>query len=460
MWKRMIEMKKIVKYKNKKVLVMGLAKSGKAAARLLRKLGAHVVINYRQPLPENSDAKEMVAEGFEVVVGGHPLELLDQNFDFIVKNPGIPYLKVPLLMEALKRQIPVLTEVQLAYDVSEAPFIGITATNGKTTTTTLIYEMLKEGQLNPLIAGNIGEVASLVAEGASQDQVLVTELSSFQLMGIDSFKPQISLLLNITEAHLDYHSDIEEYRQAKLNLIANQTSDQYCVYNADDEVIVKGITQTAATCVPFSLYREVEGAYLSNGSIYFKGEKIIDVDAILLKGEHNLQDVLGAVAVSKLYGCDTASIQRVLMRFSGVRHRLQYVATIAGVDYYNNSKATNVIATQTALNAFDDSIILLAGGLDRQHDLSGLIPYFPKIKMLISFGQTKERFKQLADEYSLPCVAVDTLEEAMDAAVKVAREKDHVLLSPACASWDQYPNFETRGDHFIDLVEKLKNKNL
>ncbi len=148
------------------------------------------------------------------------------------------------------------------------------------------------------------------------------------------------------------------------------------------------------------------------------------------------------------------------MRFSGVRHRLQYVATIAGVDYYNNSKATNVIATQTALNAFDDSIILLAGGLDRQHDLSGLIPYFPKIKMLISFGQTKERFKQLADEYSLPCVAVDTLEEAMDAAVKVAREKDHVLLSPACASWDQYPNFETRGDHFIDLVEKLKNKNL
>ena len=187
-------MKKIVKYKNKKVLVMGLAKSGKA----LRKLGAHVVINDRQPLPENSDAKEMVAEGFEVVVGGHPLELLDQNFDFIVKNPGIPYLKVPLLMEALKRQIPVLTEVQLAYDVSEAPFIGITATNGKTTTTTLIYEMLKEGQLNPLIAGNIGEVASLVAEGASQDQVLVTELSSFQLMGIDSFKPQISLLLGVS----------------------------------------------------------------------------------------------------------------------------------------------------------------------------------------------------------------------------------------------------------------------
>ncbi len=449
-------MKQTVKYENKKVLVMGLAKSGKAAARLLRKLGAHVVINDRQPLPDNLDAKEMIAEGFEVVVGSHPLELLNQNFDYIFKNPGIPYLKVPLLMEALKRQIPVLTEVQLAYDVSEAPFIGITATNGKTTTTTLIYEMLKEGNLHPLIAGNIGEVACLVAEEATADQVLVTELSSFQLMGIDSFNPQISLLLNITEAHLDYHADIEEYRQAKLHLIANQTADQFCVYNADDDVIVQGIAKTKATCVPFSLYRKVEGAYLSEGAIYFKGEKIIDVDSVLLKGNHNLQDVLGAVAVSKLYGCETAAIQKVLMRFVGVKHRLQYVATIKGVDYYNNSKATNVIATQTSLEAFKDSIILLAGGLDRQHDLSGLVPYFSKIKMLISFGQTNARFKQLADEHSLPCVMVNTLDEAMAEAVKIAQENDHVLLSPACASWDQYPNFETRGDHFIELVEKLK----
>lgn len=449
-------MKQTVKYENKKVLVMGLAKSGKAAARLLRKLGAHVVINDRQPLPDNLDAKEMIAEGFEVVVGSHPLELLNQNFDYIFKNPGIPYLKVPLLMEALKRQIPVLTEVQLAYDVSEAPFIGITATNGKTTTTTLIYEMLKEGNLHPLIAGNIGEVACLVAEEATADQVLVTELSSFQLMGIDSFNPQISLLLNITEAHLDYHADIEEYRQAKLHLIANQTADQFCVYNADDDVIVQGIAKTKATCVPFSLDRKVEGAYLSEGAIYFKDEKIIDVDSVLLKGNHNLQDVLGAVAVSKLYGCETAAIQKVLMRFVGVKHRLQYVATIKGVDYYNNSKATNVIATQTSLEAFKDSIILLAGGLDRQHDLSGLVPYFSKIKMLISFGQTNARFKQLADEHSLPCVMVNTLDEAMAEAVKIAQENDHVLLSPACASWDQYPNFETRGDHFIELVEKLK----
>lgn len=449
-------MKKTIKYENKKVLVMGLAKSGKAAARLLRELGAHVIINDRAPLEENLEAVEMMNEGFEVVTGGHPLELLEHEFDFIVKNPGIPYTKVPLLMKAMELNIPILTEVQLAYDISEAPFIGITATNGKTTTTTLIYEMLKEGRLNPLIAGNIGEVASLVAKEATKEDVLVTELSSFQLMGIDTFTPQISLLLNITEAHLDYHTDIEEYRQAKLNLIVNQQPNQFCVYNADDEVIVKGLSQTKATCVPFSLSRVVDGAYVLDGVVYFKEEAILDVDSILLKGDHNLQDVLGAVAVSKLYGCDTEAIQRVLKRFVGVKHRLQYVDEIAGVKYYNNSKATNVIATQTALKAFEDSIILVAGGLDRQHDLSGLVPYFSKIKAMVVFGETKNRFKVLADEYDMTCIVVDDLKQAVAEAALMAVSGDHVLFSPACASWDQYPNFEARGDDFINLVNQLK----
>lgn len=451
-------MKKSMRYENKKVLVMGLAKSGKAAARLLRRLNAQVVINDRNPLEGNSDAQEMLAEGFEVIAGSHPLELLDRGFDFIVKNPGIPYRKVPLLMEAMKRQIPILTEVQLAYDICEAPFIGITASNGKTTTTTLIYEMLKESNLNPLIAGNIGEVASLVAQQATKDQVLVTELSSFQLMGIDTFSPKISLLLNITEAHLDYHADIEEYRQAKLNLIAHQKDDQFCVYNIDDDVIGRGLSRTKATCVPFSLSKVVDGAYLLDGAVYFKGEKVIEVNSILLKGDHNLQDVLGAVAVSKLYGGSTEAIKRVLMRFVGVKHRLQYVDEVDGVKYYNNSKATNVIATQTALKAFDDSIILLAGGLDRQHDLTGLVPYFPKIKAIVTFGETKQRFKALADEYAMPCLVVESLDQAVNEAAILATSGDHVLLSPACASWDQYPNFEMRGDHFIELVEQLKNK--
>ncbi|HAX72894.1 MAG TPA: UDP-N-acetylmuramoyl-L-alanine--D-glutamate ligase [Firmicutes bacterium] len=448
-------MKQIKKYENKKILVMGLAKSGKAAATILKQLNAEVVVNDMTPLEENADAKEMVALGFEVVTGGHPVELLDRGFDYIFKNPGIPYRKVPLLMKAQELKIPILTEVQLAYDICEAPFIGITGTNGKTTTTTLIYEMLKLGNREPLIAGNIGEVASLVAQNAQSSNVLVTELSSFQLMGIDDFSPAISLLLNITEAHLDYHTDIEEYRQAKLNLIKNQTSTDFCVYNLDDHIIVEGISSATCQTVPFSLVQKTSGAYVQNNGIYFKDEFIIHLSEVLLKGDHNIQDILGAVAVCKLYGCATNAIAEVLKTFTGVKHRLQFVKEVKGVKYYNNSKATNMIATETSLKAFEENIILIAGGLDRGHDLSGLIPYFDRIKAIMCYGETKERIKILADEHNVPCMSFEQLDDCVKEANQCAKEGDIVLLSPACASWDQYKNFEIRGDHFIELVNKL-----
>jgi len=450
--------KKTTRYENKKVLVLGLAKSGKAAARMLRKLGAAVVINDQGPLEVNLDAKEMVAEGFEVIAGGHPLQLLDREFDLIVKNPGIPYRKVPLLMKAQELKIPIITEVEIAYEISEAPFIGITATNGKTTTTTLIYEILKQGGLRPRIAGNIGEVATLVAADAKADEVLVTELSSFQLMGIEAFTPYISLILNITEAHLDYHTDLSEYRQAKLNLIKKQTRDQYFVYNADDPIIVAGLEQTLAQAIPFSLQKVVAGAYVFEQTIYYKDEKILDVASVLLKGEHNLQDVLGAVAVCKIYGCETDAIRQVLRRFSGVRHRLQFVEEIKGVKYYNNSKATNVIATEMALKSFERPIVLIAGGLDRGHDLSPLASCFGLVKAIVAYGETKDRFKQLATMHGIQCDIFTDLDEAVVAAANLAEEGDYVLFSPACASWDQYLNFEKRGDRFIEIVTELKNK--
>ena len=449
-------MNNVTKYQHKNVLVMGLAKSGKAAAHMLRALGANVTINDRTPLADNPDAKEMIAAGFEVQTGGHPLTLLEKNFDYIVKNPGIPYNKVPLLLEARRRGIPILTEVQIAYEISEAPMIGITATNGKTTTTMLIFEMLKQGALRPKIAGNIGEVATLVAKDAKADEVLVTELSSFQLMGITDLRPHISLILNITEAHLDYHTDLEEYRQAKLNLVKSQLESDFFVYNADDEIVKRGLAQTRATGIPFSLRDEVNGAYVKDGNVYFQGELIIPVSEILLKGEHNLQDILGAVACCRLYGCDIPSIAAVLKSFTGVKHRLQFVDEVAGVKYYNNSKATNVIATSMSLKSFEAPVVLIAGGLDRDHDLSDLAKDFHHVRAVVAYGQTKDRFKLLADQHGVNCQIVETIDEAVPTAAALAKQGDYVLLAPACASWDQFKNFEERGDCFIAGVQKLK----
>lgn len=448
-------MKKTDKYLGKKILVMGLARSGMAAARLLKTLGATVIINDGRELEGNVDAKTMLDEGFEVICGGHPVSLLDEGIQLIVKNPGIPYKTTPLLIEAGSREIPIVCEVEIAYAISEAPFIGITATNGKTTTTTLIHEILIESGLKSRLAGNIGFVSSLVASEAAADEVLVTELSSFQLMGIDAFRPVIGLILNITEAHLDYHTDISEYRQAKINLVKQQLPSDTFVYNADDDFIVSQLWQTKGKTVPFSQKKVVEGAYLADNALYFKDEAIIAVEDILLKGDHNMQDVLGAVAVAKLYGATTTAIQKVLCRFAGVKHRLQFVKEVKGVKYYNNSKATNVIATQTALRAFAGPTLLIAGGLDRDHDLKPLAEDFTHVKAIFAFGQSKERFKQLAKENNISCKVFESLEDAFHAASNAATAKDVVLLSPACASWDQYVDFEERGDAFIELVENL-----
>jgi len=448
-------MLKTTKYQGKKVLVMGLARSGMVAARILRELGADVIINDGRAYEDNEDAKMMEAEGFEVIAGSHPLELLERGVELIVKNPGIPYKTTPLLLEAQERNIPIVCEVEIAYAICEAPFIGITATNGKTTTTTLIHEIMQESGIKSKLAGNIGFVSSLIAKDAKEDEVLVTELSSFQLMGIEDFRPHIALILNITEAHLDYHTDIKEYRQAKLNLVKKQLTSDFFVYNADDDFIVSQLWQTKGMTVPFSQKKVVEGAYLANNVLYYKGEAIIADDDILLKGEHNIQDVLGAVVVCKLYGATNEAIVTVLTRFTGVKHRLQFVREVDGVKYYNNSKATNVIATQTSLRAFEQPTILVAGGLDRNHELDSLAEDFKNVKAIFAFGQVRERFLTLAKKHQIHCEIFEVMEDTFEAAAKLAESGDIVLLAPACASWDQYVDFEERGDAFIELVENL-----
>lgn len=450
-------MKQVKDYYHKKVLVLGLAKSGVSAATLLHKLGAFVTVNDYKPLSENQEAQSLLEQGITVICGEHPVELIEEGFELVVKNPGIPYHN-PIVQRAIEKGIPVITEVELAYEVSESPFIAITGTNGKTTTTTLIYEMFNEGSLNPLIAGNIGTVASDVVQKATKENHIVIELSSFQLMGIKKLRPKVAVLLNLYNAHLDYHGTLQKYFAAKANITKNQTKEDYFVVNGDQMETMAVSQLSQATIVPFSTKKIVEnGAYIKDGAIYFKGERIISIADIVLPGKHNLENILASVAASKLMGVDNEAINRVLTSFTGVPHRLQYVGEVQGRKFYNDSKATNILAATKALQAFHEPTILLAGGLDRGNGFDELIPALKNVKAVITFGQTAEKITNVAERAGIKSIVqVDNVENAVFAAFELSEQGDVILLSPACASWDQYKSFEVRGDIFIEAVHKLK----
>ncbi|MCE4048406.1 MULTISPECIES: UDP-N-acetylmuramoyl-L-alanine--D-glutamate ligase [Bacillaceae] len=450
-------MKHITDYHHKKVLVLGLAKSGVSAASLLHKLGAFVTVNDSKPLGENPEAQELLEQGITVICGSHPVELLEEGFQLIVKNPGIPYYN-PMVERAVEKGIPIITEVELAYKVSEAPFLAITGSNGKTTTTTLLFEMLEAASKKPLIAGNIGTVAADVAQKAEADNQIVIELSSFQLMGIDQFKPKVAIITNIYDAHLDYHGTRDEYAKAKGNITNNQDEHDYLIVNVEQEVVMDIARRSKATIIPFSTAKPLEfGAFVKDGSIYFHDEKVIEVKDIVLPGAHNLENILSAIAAAKLTGVDNNSIHRVLSSFKGVKHRLQFIDEIQGRRFYNDSKATNILATENALAAFTAPTILLAGGLDRGNEFDELIPSLKNVKAMITFGQTAEKLERIAKEAGIKTIQrVDNVDKAVPAAFQLSEEGDVILLSPACASWDQYKTFEVRGDIFIEAVHKLK----
>lgn len=449
-------MKTITDYQHKKVLVLGLAKSGVSAALLLHKLGAFVTVNDQKPLDENPQAQHLLEQGITVICGSHPIGLLEEGFEMIVKNPGIPYSN-PLVNGAVARGIPVLTEVELAYLISEAPLIGITGTNGKTTTTTLIYKMFEADRKKAIIAGNIGEVASQVVQQATAEDHVVIELSSFQLMGIDQFRPHIAIITNIYDAHLDYHGTKDEYVGAKLNITKNQTEEDFLIVNADQEELFQLAKQSKAMIVPFSTKTTVaNGAYAEDGEVYFRGESIMKLQEIALPGAHNLENILCAISAVKLAGVSNEAIQEVLSTFFGVKHRTQFVRELNGRKFYNDSKATNTLATKSALAAFSGPTILLAGGLDRGNNFDDLIPYLHNVKALVTFGQTANKLAETARKAGIvEVVKAEAMAEAVTKAYQLSQSGDTILLSPACASWDQYKTFEQRGDIFIEAVHTL-----
>lgn len=450
----------MIRYQNQHVVVLGMAKSGVAVAKLLHRFGAHVVVNDKKPREEAVGAQELEALGITVICGYHPDDLIHPGISLVVKNPGIPYETAPVA-KAIELGIPVVTEVELAYQIAQAPIIGITGSNGKTTTTTLVGLILKEAGIDALIGGNIGTVLCGLAETAQADQWLVAELSSFQLMGTDSFRPHIGVLLNLYPAHLDYHHSIEEYRAAKWKMFANQTEDDMAILPYDQSDLLAHCGQLHPRTYFFSKTQPVpRGAFVDNGIIVFADgegnrEEIIAVKDITVP---HLDNALAAVIATKLAGADKHAIAQVLSTFPGVEHRMEFVASIHGVNYYNDSKATNPEAASRALQACSEPIVWICGGLDRGIDFRELVPIIQgRVKAIVALGETAPILLERAQEAGIiERIHVDTVEKAVFAASQLAASGDVVLLSPACASWDMFPSFEARGSMFKDGVHRLK----
>lgn len=447
-----------------KALVVGLGKSGLAASRVLREKGAAVTAcDIRTKEGLGSLVGRLTDRGVSVIAGGYP-SVTRENTDLVVTSPGIPRT-VPPLVEAEKLGIPIWGEMELAYRFSPAPFIGITGTNGKTTTTALIGEILKKAKYPSIVGGNIGlplveEVIRLSAE-----HIVVAEVSSFQLESINKFNTHVAAILNITPDHLDRHYTMEGYIAAKAKILENQGPEDFVVLNYDDMLTRLLATQAKGQVIFFSRLRPMEhGVYVSNQQIVvnLKGKEIpiIRVSDIRIPGAHNLENALAAVACSWILGIDPELISSTLREFSGVAHRLEFVTEINRVQYVNDSKGTNPDAAIKALEAYPNPLVLIAGGKNKGSDFTEFASKIrERVRILILVGQAASDIREAVEKIGFRDIyPAATFQEAVYTAARLANPGDVVLLSPACASWDMFNSYEERGDLFKKLVLDLHDQ--
>lgn len=440
-------------FENKKIFILGMARSGYEAAKLLSDYNNEIIVTDGKE-QDLSLVSELESLGVKVIITGDQLSLLDDSFDYVIKNPGIKYDN-PVVVKAKKLGIKVINEIEMAYSFLDKSvnIIGVTGSNGKTTTTTLISEFMKNSFDNVYLGGNIGIPLSNFVRDIKPNSYLVLEISDHQLCDMYDFKTNVSVLTNITPTHLDFHKSYEVYKMTKKKIFNNHTSDDLAVINKDDEVSMK-ITDDIKSAKVYYGHDKTNLAYYDEDGIYYDGKLVIKLDDIILKGKHNYQNIMGAIIAVKKYGVTDEVIQKVLKEFKGVEHRLEYVGTINGVTYYNDSKATNCVSTITALNSFDKPTILLLGGYDRGHSFHDLDDSMKNVKCVVCFGETKNRIEEFCNDLNIKCYKNDTLKEAMNVVKDICTPGDVVLLSPACASWDQYDKFEDRGDEFKNLVRE------
>lgn len=448
--------------KGKKVLVVGAGKSGLAVSRFLASKGAAAVLaDANNPAYPGGELEQLAAEGVELSLGSYP-EVERGSFDLVVMSPGVS-LTVEPARAAMKNGIPVTGELELAYHFTKAPIVAITGTNGKTTTTTLIGEIFKNAGKNTLVGGNIGLPLVTEVERYSSHDVIVAEVSSFQLETTDKFKPRVGVILNITPDHLDRHGTMENYTEAKAKIFANQDPGDFTVLNYDDPITAALGDQSRGRTIFFSRRRELQaGVYVREGKIVANlngyGEIICGIDELGIPGAHNLENALAAVAAAKVTGVETAPLAGTLKKFKGVSHRLEFVAEVNGVRYINDSKGTNPDASIKALEAYSEPIVFIAGGKNKG---SEFVEFAQKVKdrarVLVVLGESARLISDAARAVGFEDIQyAKDFREAVILAHRAARPGEIVLLSPACASWDMFKSYEERGDLFKEIIKSLK----
>lgn len=447
---------------DKKVLVVGLARTGVATARFLAARGARVRVSEAQP-PEALHAARETLTGLGVrwETGGHTAPFF-LDADLIVVSPGVP-MEIEPLAAARARHIPVISEIELAFRFLRRPLIAVTGTNGKTTTTTLIGAMLRASGRSAFVGGNIGTPLVDFTAGLQEEEWAVAEVSSFQLEGAALFRPFISVLLNITEDHLDRYARYEEYIAAKGRIFQNQRREDYAVLSADDPLAFRFAHRVKSRVVLFSMERRVEeGCFLEEGALAWQGadgrRERFDLGRLKIRGGHNLENLMAAIAACKICGCPQESLQRVMDEFQGLHHRLEWVRELAGVNFYDDSKGTNVGAVVKSLLSFKEPVLLIAGGKDKGGDYAPLRKGIAeRVKGMALIGEAKEKMAAVLGDLT-ETVSVDTLEEAVHWTFARSSPGDVVLLSPACSSFDMFANYQERGKKFQETVMRLKKK--
>lgn len=440
--------------KDKNILILGMARSGISIAKLLAKYNNKIVITDLKEQKEEI-VKELEALNIKIIISNHQEELVNDSFDYVIKNPAIRRDNAAVI-KAKELGIPVINEIEASYYFlpKDVKIITITGSNGKTTTTTMVYELLKHSSHTVHVGGNIGIPLSSFVEDIKPNDILVLEISDHQLCDMYHFKSDISVLTNLSETHIDFHGSYEIYKQTKKKIFNHHTEKDIAILNKSN-IDVMNLTKDIEDQKIYFSSTEVADAYLKNNQIIYNGEAILDCKDIRVKGNHNYENIMVAIIIAKMFSITNEQIKDFFSKFVGVEHRIEYVKTVNGRQFYNDSKSTNNTATITALKSFKDPTILLMGGLDRNISFDEISHYLNHVKAIICFGETKYKLEEFAKKNHKEVFVVNTLTEATKKAYEISNQGDIILLSPACASWDQYPDFETRGNEFKTIINHL-----